>query len=677
MSTSMMLASLVPLVPLGLLGLLSLIVLIIIYIIRPNYQIKYISSTYVWQLSLKYKKKKLPTNRIRNLIVFLCQVLILVSMAGILTQFVWSWETVGDSYEVIAVLDSSASMYAGSDEDTRFLRALDEMEKLSEEVFRADGSFTFIVANDDPGSPQEFTKERRDELKNELEDLRADPNACYYGESQLGEAMRLCEEMLSENPSTYIYLFTDVSYGVVQDGEEISYVDVSYAYNSADEKRIKVVSVADDDEWNASILNAEVELVDNYYTLTVEVASFGRDLELGLNVNISGANSMDVTDAGRTIELTTEVFCNSGVTETIIFREEMGQDEENLTYFPLGLDQRFFSYRSIHVYINEMDSFTIDNNFDIYGGQKEVVKVQYASSLPNPFFTGALDTLTKHLASKYELRLTEVPPGGVSETEGFDLYIFEHTMPEEMPTDGAVFLVDPDFAPKNSNFLVREPVTLRGNVTLMPGDPHPITQNLIADNIMVRQYVSLTCDPAFQTLLWCNNDPVLLVRNEKNVQVAIMAFSLHYSNLAVKSDFYILMSNIFDCFLPGILEGNTYSIGEEVAMNSRGPLLTVTKDGDRDFEVEYESFPAAMKFDIPGTYTVKPTSYYDETPDEINIYIRIPSSESNISRLEDLFESPYREAEIKLTYDDLLIYLAAALVAVLFIEWWLQWREYK
>ena len=47
------------LTPLGLLGLIGLLIWLIIYIIKPNYQQKMISSTFVWKLSLKYKKKKM------------------------------------------------------------------------------------------------------------------------------------------------------------------------------------------------------------------------------------------------------------------------------------------------------------------------------------------------------------------------------------------------------------------------------------------------------------------------------------------------------------------------------------------------------------------------------------------------------------------------------------------
>ena len=37
------------LTPLGLLGLLGIVALIIIYIIRPNYQQKFVSTTFVWK----------------------------------------------------------------------------------------------------------------------------------------------------------------------------------------------------------------------------------------------------------------------------------------------------------------------------------------------------------------------------------------------------------------------------------------------------------------------------------------------------------------------------------------------------------------------------------------------------------------------------------------------------
>ena len=56
------------LTPLGLLGLLGILVLILIYILKPNYQQKIISTSYVWRRSLKFRRKKLPVSRLRNIL---------------------------------------------------------------------------------------------------------------------------------------------------------------------------------------------------------------------------------------------------------------------------------------------------------------------------------------------------------------------------------------------------------------------------------------------------------------------------------------------------------------------------------------------------------------------------------------------------------------------------------
>ena len=71
------------LTPIGFMGLIGLIVLLIIYLIKPNYQNKMISSTFVWKLSLKYRRKKIPLNKLRNLLLILSQILAICTCAAI------------------------------------------------------------------------------------------------------------------------------------------------------------------------------------------------------------------------------------------------------------------------------------------------------------------------------------------------------------------------------------------------------------------------------------------------------------------------------------------------------------------------------------------------------------------------------------------------------------------
>ncbi len=644
------------LVPLGLLGLLGIVALIIIYIIKPNYQVKHVSSTYVWKLSLKYRKKRLPTNRIRNLIIFLCQIMILTLIAGILTMPVLREEGKGDRYDVIAVIDSSASMYTGESGSTRFLRAVDEASALSEEVFARGGYFSLILADDDPAyALRRVSVADRSEAVEVFQELIDDENACYYGKADIDGAMKLCEEVIVDNPAAATYLYTDIEYEQKPDG-------------------VEVINVSEEDEWNAAILSAKAEIEDNFYTVTVQIACYGISRELSLKVDVQGANSFDEEDSGVNISFSKAVECEANVPQTIIFREAVGEDGDNTFYYPLSASERFYSYKTMRFSIDEADSFTIDNNFYLYGGQKQVLKVQYASALPNPFFTGALDVLQNEFSARYDLQVTDVRQGDDYATSGFDFYIFEHQTPQVIPTDGVVFLVDPEVGYSNSSiglYVTREN-TFREEMALTAGVAHQITKNIYADNITVTRYKELNFSSEFETLLFCDMSPVLMAQKNGAVQIAVLGFSLHYSSLAEKPEFYILLHNIFDYYFPAVTEGTSFEVGESIVLNSRGPEVTVSNLPEPVVE-----FPTTLEFQIPGTYTLGVGSYFDTSVTTVELYIKIPEEESNIKGTEYSFNAPYREKTDTFDYDDLLIYLAAALVLLLFTEWWLQWRETK
>ena len=112
------------LTPLGFLGLIGLIILIIIYIIKPNYQQKIISSTFVWKLCLKYRRKKIPINHLRNLLIFICQVLIITACAMILAQPFLPADEIEEYTEKVVIIDASASMRAEIDGVTRLKEPL-------------------------------------------------------------------------------------------------------------------------------------------------------------------------------------------------------------------------------------------------------------------------------------------------------------------------------------------------------------------------------------------------------------------------------------------------------------------------------------------------------------------------------------------------------------------------
>ena len=363
----------------GLIGLLGVVALIVIYLIRPNYQQKTVSSTYVWKLSLKKKKKKVPVSKIRNLLLFLCQMLALTCLAMVLMKPAIVLKTPSEISEAILIIDTSASMRTKSaeTETTRFERAVTQADEQAKQVLRGGGTLSVALAGDDTdflfkqisGAGAAAT------VSEALKGL--DMQNFGYGSADIDGALKECEDILYGNPDAMIYVYTDASYYTTPNG-------------------IQVVNVAEEGEWNAAILDARAVWDDGYYSFTVQGACYGKDARLSLNMRVYGVNG----EAGKSLNYTVAADCNDNETTTLIFRyrkdgEAADTNVKNQQVFDLGnlggSDQtKINSFSSVHLsFSGDMeDCYALDDNFDVFGGQKQTLKVQYASAEPNPFVNG-------------------------------------------------------------------------------------------------------------------------------------------------------------------------------------------------------------------------------------------------------------------------------------------------
>ena len=94
--------------PWGLLLLLAIPVLIVIYILLNKYKEDTVSSSYVWELSKKFIKKKNPINTFSKLLALILQCCAIVFLAFSLAQPIFSFKNGADN--IVFILDSSASM---------------------------------------------------------------------------------------------------------------------------------------------------------------------------------------------------------------------------------------------------------------------------------------------------------------------------------------------------------------------------------------------------------------------------------------------------------------------------------------------------------------------------------------------------------------------------------------
>lgn len=635
------------LTPLGLLGLSGLIALIIIYIIKPIYQNKIISSTYIWKLSLRYRKKKIPVSKLRNILIFICQVLIITSIAFILGQPFIADDDAKTGADTVIIVDASVSMTAKTGNSTRLERAFDLVSQKVAKVYQdsEDNRVSIIVATDKPYFlVQDISYDKVDSITSAINDLRHETNgrAFTYATPDIKGAVKLAEQITAFSTDSSVTLYTDIKY--------------------IDRGEIEVISVSDTADWNAAVLDVRVINVENYYTFEIDVACFGVDKDIDVRCKFNGVNYEQTNP-----EYVIPVRCTSDEVQTIRFSVDPKVATSDKTVASI------YQYNYVQVSINENDSLSNDNSFYLYGGRRPVLRVQYNSTLPNNFYASALFVLRDQLGSYWDVEIDEIKKDESYKTEGYDIYIFEHMVPSEIPTDGIVILSDPPSLPSSMGIQLGNTYqTQKGTVApLAMGESHPINKNINAEEIVVTKFTHISNYDDYTPLFYCDEKPVALVKDTEDQKLVVLSFSMNYSNLALLPDFPLFMYNLVNYFTPKTFEGFVFDINDKVSFNARADVLNVTGPTT---SLQCDSFPHDLTLDTPGVYTVTQDLISGETVIE-SFYVRIPGEESNINLTQDTLEKPYFYAETDEGDLDLLLYLAIALVSLLFIEWWLKSRE--
>ena len=638
------------LTPLGFLGLIGLIVLIIIYIIKPNYQQKFISSTFVWKLSLKYRKKKIPINQLRNILIFICQVLIITSCALILAQPIIAGEDADENKEQIVIIDASASMRTETAGETRFERAVDEAQKIADEAISKGTSVTIILAADEASDlVQRAGADFSSEIKTKLDEL-IDPKdfACTWGNADIDGAIELAEDIVMINPNCEIKLLTGSSY--------------------IDAGKVSVIDVSDISEWNAAILDVRAIIDENYYRFEVDVACYGKDASFDVSLDINGIN-----DLFSEYELSQNVHCTNNEITTAVF------DVAHLADNDLA---GIYAFDSAHAYVNVADNLIKDNDFYLYGGLKQPLKVQYYSIIPNNFYSGVLMGLREATKGYWDFEIKEIRDslqnlqyGKQKEyaLEGYDIYIFEHYMPPTMPTDGLVILANPDNVPAGADFTLSQYYTSgTAEQPLSKEEHHTLLENMTVEDITVTRWAEIPMYDSYDALMWCNGMPVVLSKNTDTEKILVLGLNLNYSNFAITEQFPIFFYNALKYYFPETISKNNFEINESIALNARSTILEVS--GPDNLQLNIKEFPNSIELDTPGTYTLYQTPISGRDVLE-KFYVHIPSAASNTEAVYDELTNPYFPPVEEAPDIDLVFYFALALVCLLFAEWWLQSRE--
>lgn len=244
--------------PEGLWFLLGIPVLIIIYLIRSQHEDRSVSSTYIWKLSMQFAKKRLPIQRLRKILLFIFQLMIITALALVCAK-----PTVvqGETYDYVIILDASVSMDQKNQEGaTRFERAIGRIEALSESMSQGH-TMTIILAGESPTYLLRQATSSSD-VKIALNNAR-----CTQGTSNISEAIALAQEICDRTDKEKVLFYTDKSF------EKTS--------------NISVINL-DEKEWNVSLQGLRHSKKNKEDIFTGTLTSYNLDAEVTVGLKIDG-----------------------------------------------------------------------------------------------------------------------------------------------------------------------------------------------------------------------------------------------------------------------------------------------------------------------------------------------------------------------------------------------------
>ena len=421
--------------PLGLLGLIGIPILIIIYIIKQKYTEQTIASTYIWTLSEKFLKRRNPFSRITGLISLILQILAiaLVSFAIARPMFV----VPGAAYEYCFVLDGSASMQMQENGTSRFDRAKDLIAQQIESA--TDGSrFSLVYAGSDAVLVFDALTD-----KDEALEMLADVDAGYDGD-HVEDALQIAQQIFYERPSVLTMLYTDTAHVV---NENMQLVDVSGS------------------EENYSIDNVSHSLSNGVLTVVGEMTCYGNGGEVELYLYVDGAQEHAAAN-----------LIIAGPGETVRFQ----------------LTCQLEQFASLRIEAKTGDDMGVDDQVMIYDVKSDVAYTVLIVSDYSFFLESALEAFGHSHITVVSTAQFETDFGG--EASGYGLYIFDGYNPKQIPSDGAVWMMNPVGSSADAGFSVQSAVTLEGPGRLdMTTSSNSLARTLLegldGDPVYISRYV--------------------------------------------------------------------------------------------------------------------------------------------------------------------------------------------
>lgn len=617
--------------PLGLLGLIGIPIIIIIYIIKSKYTEQTIASTYLWELSEKFLKKRKPISKLQGIISLILQLLAVVVASFLIAHPVFTVRA--SANDIYFILDGSASMNMQQGGSTRFEKAQEKIKEIIDGS-RSGSTYSLVFVRDTAEVAFEAVTDK-EQAKINVGNLDAG-----WGVAECASALGIAQSYFDENPSAIIYIVSDKPY----ETKNMTLIDVSGGENN---------------------YALKCEPLGKGNTVKGSAVSYNSDATLTVEFAYSTARG----EAYEKIEET-----NLQVTK--------GQPAE----FQFETPAQFYSLR---VSIVNGDALQADNSVVLYKkADAQSRKVIIVSDIKDRIYirnaivaAGGVD------ADNVKMIPTEVYTDQckTNQIEKAELYVFNGYSPEVLPKNTAIWLIDGiDGSNADTGVSFRnyeEPRDTTGPdsyyvsefIKPTTADEKELMKQIAFNEVTVRKYAKYNIPRSrFTTLMKVGTDPVVSAGvNKNNDRQVVIAFQIGDSDFGMSPDFLILTRNLMDYSLPSVINESIYECGEIMAVNvvpNCESIVVTSPSGERTTLDTLDTNVCHVQLTETGTYniTVKRTDREDET---ISSFAYVPEEESRSEGGGILFLSGEREYKYSDGFYDKLLAFFIVIGVLLLADW--------
>ena len=552
--------------PLAFLVLIPII--IIMYLLKQKAEDKPFSSLKLWQELYKNMQANTPWEKLKKNLLMILQILtVIVIIVALMSPYIKSQTTTKG--HIVLVIDTSGSMNTMYNED--YTRLEVAVMEACEYVDNLASSVAVSVITSDKDSALVVTDSTDKTLiKSKIRDIKA---TNYIGDCSEGVSM--AESMIAQWEDSEVVYFTDSFVSCETTGGYVVSV-----YSDADNALIEYVGHGTDK--------------DGLLTVIVKVVNNKKDT-LKTDINLYGDGEM-----------------------LAVSEVEIVSGESQIAYFE-GID---FDGKLLMAELNDAyDALALDNVcYDVVSNRKDLKVLLMTEQ--NLYLEKAIALVEGVTVTKSD----DIDSFAEFEKDGYDMYIFDGMMPDELPESGSILIFNCE---NDELFTVAETFE---NIMIKTEDTK-YTKYLTDYKFGAANAKGMELPYWGESFLTVGEYSAGFIGNYDSQTICVIGLDVHDTELPLKTEFPILIYNIMDaCVNTGMLSTNVLNSGSSVKISGKldgeAPVVEVPSGESSELSGSIVNFTDTND---TGVYTVKQTTDSGELSE--SFVVNFPKSESVISNM--------------------------------------------